>query len=364
MRRWAITGAVIVVGLGLLGYIFRQSLIASLFAPTDSSINTAELVEQPQLVAENLETPWSLTFLPDDSLLVSERRGRLVKIGTDRQAIAIKGVEQTSEGGLLGVALDPNFSANQRIYIYYTTRQQGRLINQVDRYRLTDDRVEQRRLIIGDIPAASIHNGGALAFGPDGKLYVSTGDAGDGDLAQDKRSLAGKILRVNPDGSTPDDNPFANLVWSYGHRNPQGMAWDNRQRLWSVEHGPSGVETGRDELNLIQRGANYGWPIITGDETGRSMKTPIIHSGDHETWAPSGMAYLDGALYFAGLRGQSLYRAIIQSDDSVRMERLLRGQHGRLRAVTAYAGALYVATSNHDGRGDPRPGDDRILRLR
>lgn len=365
MKRWLVVGGVVAVGLAVLGLVFREQLIARFIEPTKSEIKTSDVDSSVEVMADELTTPWSIAFLPDGNMLVTERSGRLVKIGEDKTRIPINGVRETSEGGLLGAALSPEYQSDGLVYLYYTTSENNRLTNRIDRYHLdvSSARVTDSKTILSGIPAAPNHNGGAIAFGPDGKLYVTTGDAGSGDLAQDISSLAGKILRLNADGSVPDDNPFANAVWSYGHRNPQGIAWDEEDRLWAVEHGPSYFESGRDELNLIKRGGNYGWPIITGDERKNGMMSPVIQSGEDETWAPSGMAYHDGRLYFAGLRGQSLYRAEIDGDSIIKLDRMLAGEYGRLRAVTVHDSWLYVSTSNRDGRGRPKSDDDKILRI-
>ena len=354
--------AVIAIIVGLL-FAFRQQLLAFFFQPTESSIREVATNEKAvETIAQGLTTPWSITFLPNGAMLVTERSGQIQRIGESGKTYPIDGVRETSEGGLLGIAVHPQFRDNTRLYVDFTTDQGGELTNQIDQYVLSGDSLGFERTIMADIPAATNHNGGAIAFGPDGKLYATTGDAARSDLAQDTSSLAGKILRMNDDGSVPADNPYGNLTWSYGHRNPQGIAWDKQGRLWSVEHGPSGADSGRDELNLIEKGANYGWPVITGDETRDGMKTPIVQSGDTETWAPAGLGYYDGSLYFAGLRGQALYRAVI-SGETVTLSRHLSETYGRLRAVTTHDGKLYVSTSNRDGRGSPAPEDDRILRI-
>lgn len=347
-------------------YIFRDKIITWIFEPTESSVQTGVERSNSDLVSvasENFETPWSVTFLPSGDMLVSERSGRLQRIGENGSTHTIEGVQETSEGGLLGVVLHPDFEQNQQVYVYLTTGENGNLSNKIDRYQYENDELANRQTILDDIPAASNHNGGAIAFGPDDKLYVTTGDAATPRLSQDTNSLAGKILRLNGDGSTPDDNPFGNLIWSYGHRNPQGIAWDEEGRLWSVEHGPSGADTGRDELNRIEKGGNYGWPEITGDETKDGMIAPVAQSGTDDTWAPAGLGYHDGSLYFAGLRGQSLYQATIQDDDTVSLVRHFTGEYGRLRAVTIHNDDLYLSTSNRDGRGAPRSQDDKILRI-
>lgn len=344
-------------------YLNRQSIIASWFKPTESSIEQGEVAsDKVKSVANKLDTPWSISFLPGGDMLISERNGQIIRTNQDGTTYEIANVRETSEGGLLGLALHPDFKQNRQFYLYYTTQQDGQLTNQIDRAKLVDDKLTERTTILSDIPAAQNHNGGAIEFGPDGKLYVTTGDAAQSDLAQDKQSLAGKILRLNSDGSVPDDNPFDNLVWSYGHRNPQGLAWDDSGQLWSVEHGPSGVQSGNDEVNKIDKGANYGWPVIKGDETGKGLRTPILQSGADETWAPSRLVFAKGKLYFTGLRGQSLYQVDI-SRDKPTIKRYFSGEYGRLRAITAADNTLYVGTSNRDGRGDPKPNDDQILSM-
>lgn len=353
----------VVVAVVGLGFAFRNQLYSLFFRPTESNIREIQANDKAiETVATDLTTPWSITFLPSGDMLVTERSGQMKRIGDEGRTYAITGVRETSEGGLLGVALHPNFRDNQRLYLYFTTDTDGTLTNQIDEYRLVDDQLNLNRTILANIPAASNHNGGAIAFGPDEKLYVTTGDAAQENLAQDRNSLAGKILRMNDDGTRPADSPYEGLTWSYGHRNPQGIAWDSEGRLWSVEHGPSGSASGRDELNLIVRGANYGWPLVTGDETREGMRTPVAQSGDTDTWAPAGLAYYDGALYFAGLRGQSLYRAQLDGEN-VSLSRHFSGTYGRLRAVTAHEKRLYMSTSNRDGRGSPVADDDKIFRI-
>lgn len=358
---WVVLVAVVVVGVVM--YLNRQELIAIFFEPTESSVESGQLQSDSITVAaDNLTTPWSIQHLPGGDMLVSERRGQLKRIGQAGAVYDIEGVRETSEGGLLGVALHPNFADNELIYLYYTTDRAGGLTNQIDRAKLSGDRLSDQATILDGIPAAANHNGGAIEFGPDGKLYVTTGDAAQEELAQDKQSLAGKILRLNPDGTVPADNPFDNLVWSYGHRNPQGITWDSQGRMWSVEHGPSGVQSGRDELNQIEAGVNYGWPEISGDETAGGMRSPVLQSGDEDTWAPARMVYAEDKLYFTGLRGQSLYEVAID-DDQPTIKKYLNGDYGRLRALATGGQVLYIGTSNRDGRGSASFGNDKILSL-
>lgn len=268
----------------------------------------------------------------------------------------------------MGVALHPHFVETGWVYLMLTGEAPDGAENRVERYRLTADGPTERTMIVGGIAAGRRHNGGALAFGPDGYLYVATGDAGSPARAQDPTSLAGSILRVTEDGDVAPGNPLDSLAWSWGHRNVQGLAWDDRGRLWATEHGRSGLRTGLDELNRIEPRGNYGWPEIEGDATAPGMRTPAIHSGPDYTWAPAGAAWSDGRLFFGGLRGESLYEARIGTGDDDDVEIRLRahfyGEFGRVRGVTATPdGAIAFTTSNRDGRGRTRAGDDRIVRV-
>lgn len=362
----------IIVGLVLLftvvfGYLFHQDFRHWLFRHTepviDEGISSNDDPENVSVAAKELTVPWEVAVLSDGDLLVTERPGTVKRIGHDEQVFEIPGVQHRGEGGLLGLALHPDFADNRFVYLYLTTANGSGLVNRVERYKYEDGRFSSRQVIIENIPGAAIHDGGRLAFGPDGLLYITTGDAGTPRLAQDTSSLAGKILRLTADGSVPADNPFNNAVYSYGHRNPQGLVWDDQGRLWATEHGRSGLRSGLDELNLIERGANYGWPVIEGDETHTGMRMPVVHSGPADTWAPADLAYHGGSLFFAGLRGQTLYQARIEADGKVSLRAHFQGEYGRLRAVTAYNNYLLVSTSNTDGRGQPEQSDDRILRV-
>jgi glucose/arabinose dehydrogenase len=317
------------------------------------------------VVATDLFVPWDITFLPDGDMLVPERSGVVRRIGKNPGVITVPAVFSNGEGGQMGIALHPKFAENNLIYLYYTTST-GPQRNRVMRFRLDGNQLADQTVILDNIPSAIYHDGGRVAFGPDGMLYITTGDANTPALAQDLNSLAGKTLRLTADGEIPADNPFGTAVWSYGHRNSQGIAWDNLGRLWETEHGRSGALSGFDELNLIEKGKNYGWPTIQGNETRTGMVTPVLNSGANETWAPAGLAFINGSLYFAGLLGSSLYQVNFRNDGSViGIRSHLKGQFGRLRAVVpGPEGALYVTTSNKDGRGTPRGGDDKILRIR
>jgi glucose/arabinose dehydrogenase len=349
-------------------FLGRSEVIAPGLENRPPGISEQPTEEEPkvafEIVADHLTVPWEIAFLSDGDFLITERPGTLKRIGKNSATYAIEGVQHVGEGGLLGMALHPKFSDNHWLYLYLTTRTTGEgLTNRVERYTYDGDKLTEKKTVIDRIPGASNHDGGRMGFGPDGKLYITTGDASQSELAQNTKSLAGKILRLNDDGSIPSDNPFGNAVWTYGHRNPQGLAWDDQGRLWATEHGSSGIQSGLDELNLIEKGKNYGWPTIQGDQTKEGMERPVIHSGASTTWAPAGLVFKDGALYFGGLRGEALYRTDF-TEGTVRVKALFQNEFGRIRAVVVGPGdSLYISTSNTDGRGTVQPNDDKIIKL-
>jgi glucose/arabinose dehydrogenase len=370
----------LLVGLGVLvlaaatiAYFNINRIKQFAFQPNDTSLtplssnensNSTEVKNSEEVVAKDLNIPWEIVFLPDDSMLITERAGNLKHI-TSGTAIPVSGVAHRGEGGLLGMALHPDFAKNQFIYLYSTTNVGGGLSNRVERYKFANNQLSERKIIIENIPGSSNHDGGRIAFGPDKLLYITTGDAEHSENAQNTSSLAGKILRLRDDGSIPTDNPFNNAIYSYGHRNPQGITWDSDGNLWATEHGPSGAQTGYDELNKIEKGANYGWPNIRGDQAQGGMKTPVYNSGSKETWAPSGITFANGHLIFTGLRGESLYISKLTNSQAGKLSTYLREKYGRLRTVVAGPdGYLYLATNNTDGRGTPTAGDDKIIRLK
>jgi glucose/arabinose dehydrogenase len=319
-----------------------------------------------EVVARRLETPWALAFAPDGRLFVAERPGRIRLVAggrLQRKPVAVLKVVERGESGLMGLALDPRFDDNGFLYVCYTADiGGGRGVNRVGRLTFRDGVAANEVVLLDRLPAAEMHDGCRLKFGPDGKLYFTIGDAGVPELAQRLESLAGKILRVNADGSVPADNPFAGSpVYSLGHRNPQGLAWDREGRLIAAEHGP----TGRDKINLIRPGENYGWPRVRGKAGDARYADPLIESGD-DTWAPSGIAIRDDELFVAGLRSQQLLRMKLGRDLEVtRTTSLLEQTYGRLRdVVVGPEGALYVTTSNRDRTTtDIDDDDDRILKV-
>ena len=358
--------------IGLLLFLFWGKLRSFVFAPRQAiPTNETKLtfeqssLQNIEVITQKLNIPWEITFLQSGDLLVTERSGKLLKIGSETKVIKeIEGVRHIGEGGLLGLTLHPNFSVNNFIYLYSTTQDSNGISNRVERYRFSNDTLSERKVILEKIKGSSNHDGGRIAFGPDGYLYITTGDAESPNLAQDKNSLNGKILRIKDDGSIPEDNPFGNAVYSLGHRNPQGLAWDKNGTLWETEHGPSGVQTGNDEVNIIIKGGNYGWPTIKGDQTKKGLISPIIQSGTKDTWAPSGMAYYDGSLFFSGLRGEALYEAKIRNGNKLDLLTHFKQEFGRIRAVVLGPdGYLYLSTSNQDGRGRVREEDDKIIKI-
>jgi glucose/arabinose dehydrogenase len=369
MKKAALIASVIIIA-ALMAFFLRQgqdTVERETGTSADPAAETGLTGDSPdsgmsmETAFENMDVPWEVAFLPDESMIVTERPGNIKKLGADPVVIPVADVASVGEGGLLGMALHPEFSRNNWIYLYFTTRDGGALKNIVARYAFSDSGLADKKIIIDNIPAGSNHNGGRIAFGPDGYLYATTGDSGRSNLSQDTGSLAGKILRVKDDGSIPEDNPFSNAVYSYGHRNVQGIAWDEEGRLWATEHGRSGLLSGYDELNLIEKGVNYGWPEIQGGEERAGMKTPVINSGPSTTWAPSGAAFSGGSIFFAGLRGQALYEYNIGEN---KLTEHFKGEFGRLRQVAVAPDSSFILlTNNTDGRGTPRPGDDRIIKL-
>lgn len=320
-----------------------------------------------EIVAQDLDIPWSLDFLPSGEMIFSERAGK-VKILEKGVIHEVKGVAHLGEGGLQGIAVDPVFLQNNFIYLYYTYFGDGKILNKVSRFELKNNSLENETVLLEAIPGNVFHDGGRIKFGPDGLLYITTGDSGSSELAQNKTSLAGKILRMKPDGTIPEGNPFGTFVFSFGHRNPQGISWHPLTgELFATEHGPSK----HDEVNLIKAGENYGWPEKLCNEGQESEKfVEAVVCFDEWTMAPSGAAFYSGNrlplknhFIYGGLRGEQVRALLFENGAVVRDEELLEG-FGRVRdVVEGPDGLLYFATNNTDGRGTPKPGDDKIYRI-
>lgn len=347
-----VVGTILFIGRSTLKPIENQQGIQS----SKDKTNEKSL----EVLAENLEVPWDIAFLADDKIILTERAGRVRLIDKGKlksdPVFVFSDVKASGEGGLLGVTADPDFP--DLIYFYYTYSQSGNnTLNRVVRFKFEDDKLTEQKILIDKIPGALFHNGGRIRFGPDKYLYITTGDAQNPSLSQNTSSLAGKILRVTRDGDIPVDNPFKNPVYSYGHRNPQGLAWDGEGKLWATEHGSSA----NDELNSVEKGKNYGWPDITGNQKKEGVISPILQSGQ-DTWAPAGMIYHKERLFFVGLRGQALFE--VSNLKNPAFKKHFQGEFGRIRSINLGPdNYFYLLTSNRDGRGIPKTGDDKILKI-
>lgn len=328
--------------------------------PSGTRLAQAQLGD-PRVLVTNLEVPWGVGFLPGGDALVTERdSARLLRITQDgdvHEVATIEQVEPRGEAGLLGLAISPDFSSDRWVYLYYTTDDDNRIV----RFRYRDGGLTDKQVLVSGIPAAAIHNGGRLAFGPDGMLYASTGEAGVGSRAQDLQSLGGKILRMTPSGEPAPGNPFDNsIVYSYGHRNVEGLAFGPDGQLYATEFGGSEW----DEINLIKPGHNYGWPEVEGFSEDDRFTDPLLTWRPSEA-SPSGLEIAGGNLWVAALRGSRLWRVPLAEDGSLgEPSALFVDEYGRLRTVVRTPqGSLWVTTSNRDGRGDPGAKDDKILVL-
>lgn len=322
--------------------------------------NEQENAEQV-VIMENLKAPWSIEKL-ENTFYLTERPGNIVKIENGeikRQSVELeKELATAAEAGLLGFVLAPDFQESNLAYAYYTYEDSSGQFNRIITLRLEDNVWKEENLLLDKIPSGSYHHGGRLKIGPDGKLYATAGDASEADIAQDLNSLGGKILRMNLDGSIPNDNPFPNsYIYSYGHRNPQGITWLSNGTLYASEHG----NDANDEVNKIEAGQNYGWPLIEGYEEREGMLSPQFTSGDRgeATWAPSGMDYYNGKLYVAALRGS----AVLEFDLETGGYREVITGIGRIRDVLIEDDSLYFISNNTDGRGAPEENDDKLYRI-
>lgn len=319
-------------------------------------------------VATGLDSPWGLAPVGDGDLLVSSRDEATItridgETGKKTELGEVPGVAAEGEGGLLGIALSPDFASDHMIYAYFTSASDNRIVRMLyDERKPAGEQLGAPDTVFRGIPKGVIHNGGRIAFGPDRMLYAGTGETGDTGLAQDKKSLGGKILRLTPDGEPAPGNPFpGSPVYSYGHRNVQGLAWDRQQRLFASEFG----QNTWDELNAVTPGDNYGWPEAEGHADEGGFHNPIAQWSTADA-SPSGIAYAEGSVWMAGLRGERLWRIPLKGTEaSAKPQAFLDGEYGRLRTVVAAGGdRLWLVTSNTDGRGGPEAEDDRVLELK
>lgn len=370
--RAVIIGCLVTGGLSACGGSDRQEdedrpndpgtvTVTATTSTSDSpTIDPDDPVKVADTIASDLEAPWGLAFLPDGTALVTERDRATISLidGSEvREVGTIDETEPTSEGGLLGLAVSPDFDSDRRVFAYVTTAEDNRVLSMTfDGTSLGDSEP-----ILTGIPNGEIHDGGRLAFGPEGYLYVSTGETGDDDLSQDDDSLGGKILRITTDGDPAPGNPDPDSpVWTKGHRNVQGLAFDDEDRLWASEFGSQIW----DEVNHIEKGNNYGWPAAEGDANLEGYVDPQVQWSPDEA-SPSSVAYAAGSLWVASLRGERLWQVpITAAGDLGQPTPHFVGAYGRLRTVVAAPdGSLWLSTSNRDGRGDPAASDDRILRV-
>jgi glucose/arabinose dehydrogenase len=337
-----------------------------------------------EVFASGLVIPWGIVFASPNRAYVTERTGRVRLIENGKlhpEPYAVVRSTPSGEGGLMGIALHPSYPNPRWVYLMYSYRSGGAIYNRVSRFADTGSGLAEEKAIVTGIPGQMFHDGGIIRFGPDGMLYVGTGDGGEPERAQDKSSLSGKILRITPEGRVPKDNPFpGSFVYAYGFRNVQGLAWNPENGdLWATNHGPTG-EFGleaRDSVFIVQRGGNHGWPRALGVTGLKSVVAPVMFFPDSAVPPAAAMfctgrlmPELRGNFFFASLRGEHLERVILSAPRTIsRVERWFEigthnGRYGRLRAVAQGPdGAIYVSTSNRDGRGEVRAGDDKVLRI-
>lgn len=367
--------------LSLLGVIFLGGLVFAINTGQDTnesqdqenqdpfqqeavevSEETVEVVtsDNGSINANNLFIPWTINK-SGNNFFLSQRDGAVIQIDGSLGLVEVQDVEVSKDilhegqGGFLGFTLAPDFDTSKMAFAYHTYQEDGETLNRIISMSLKNNIWTEEDVLLEGIPGGEINTGGRIQIGPDDMLYATTGDTGQADKAQELDSLAGKILRMELNGDVPEDNPFENsYIYSFGHRNPQGLAWDNEGNLYSSEHG----ESGHDEINLIKAGQNYGWPVIEGDEEASEMIEPIHHSGDN-TWAPSGMAFNDGQLFVASLAGSKIFTYDIASG---KVDEFF-SDAGRLRDIMIEDEALFTITNNHDDRGEPSKKDDRLIQI-
>lgn len=375
------------LSLTLIVWGFFSSSIAC--SPSGLAENALILTEsgdvkfRVETVASGLEVPWAFAWLPNGDMLVTERPGRvrIIEKGKLRTepVFVVPDVEPSSESGLMDISLHPEYAKNKFVYLAYAYARDGKR-DKVVRYKFDNNKLIEPKIIIEDMPSAPNHAGMRARFGPDKKLYITVGDATDWDLAQDNMSLAGKTLRLNDDGTVPSDNPFVGKdgyraeIFSTGHRNAQGLAWQPMTNLmFQTEHGPSSFEgkgSGADEVNIVERGKNYGWPTIWGTKTQAGLEAPLLEYSP--ACAPASAAFYNGDkfpsfkgnFFFGCLRGARIIRVVLDGRKVVSQENLLSDIFGRIREMESGPdGYIYFSTSNRDGRGSPAKDDDRIMRF-
>lgn len=346
------------IGLGI-ALLFVAGCSTNEKQPESIAHNGSPSTEQYESIASNLEVPWAINKL-GDTFFITERTGHIVKVEqgeVTRQDVELEQTLSTaSEAGLLGLVLAPDFEQSNEAYAYYTYERGRNQFNRIVVLQLENNRWLEKNVLLDEIPSGTYHHGGRIKIGPDNKLYATTGDASNPQTAQDMNTLGGKILRLNLDGSVPEDNPFPNsYVYSYGHRNPQGITWSPDGTMYASEHGQSA----NDEINKIRAGQNYGWPLIEGKEEQEGLMSPMFTSGNENTWAPSGMAFYKNKLYVAALRGTALLEFNLESEE---VKEIINNT-GRIRDVWIEADTLYWITNNTDGRGTPGEKDDQLYKL-
>ncbi len=379
MRRFLVVFLALVL-IGGAGFVYWSYMSPRMHPGERRGESTGPVAYTIEEVARRLEVPWSIVFTSQTRMLVSERPGRIRVIENgELRAEPLHTFTEISTGGeegLMSLALHPQYVNNKLMYAVYAYTKEGAMYDRVVRFHDDGDSISGITTIFDGIPAAQYHAGARLKFGPDGTLYVTTGDATDRKIAQDLRSFGGKILRLNDDGSIPSDNPFPNSpIWSYGHRNPQGIAWNSKGILYETEHGPSTFDgpPGGDEVNRIQKGGNYGWPVVSHEDSHEGMIDPLLVFTPAE--APASALIYSGKLFpqfkdnlfFGALIGEGLIRVVLDDKDPdkiISYEKLADVTLGRIRDVTEGPdGAIYFSTSNRDGRGSPVQSDDRIFRI-
>ena len=379
-RSFLLTAALLIFAAAAIGC--GQPSARSNIAGENPELQSGDTRFRVETVASGLEVPWAFAFLPNKDMLFTERPGRvrIIEGGKLRAELVftVPDVEPSSESGLMDISLHPNVASNNFVYLAYAYNNDGKRVKVV-RYKFDGKTLGEPKIIIDNIPGAPNHAGTRCRFGPDGKLYVSTGDSTDRKIAQQMDSLGGKILRLNDDGSVPQDNPFVNQagarpeIWTLGHRNPQGIAWQpGTGLLFETEHGPSGFDGpgGGDEVNIVERGKNYGWPIIHHKQAQAGLESPLLEYTP--ACAPASAMFYNasafpdfkGNFFFGCLAGTRLIRVVLNGRSVVSQENLLQKTYGRIRDVEeGPEGYIYFSTSNRDGRGSPAKDDDRIMRL-